>query len=106
MSVDDPWGGRNPLDPLFRNDPYPGLRLLRETDPVNLTPIGMWRRLRYADVAPLLGEGPPTTICSYRALRRTGRQPANHGRVVRAPGPSTQGRFTQLSGRLRDDGRS
>jgi hypothetical protein len=68
MSVDDPWGGRNPLDPLFRNDPYPGLRLLRETDPVNLTPIGMWRRLRSADVARLLGEGPTTTICSYRAL--------------------------------------
>jgi cytochrome P450 len=56
MSTDDPWGGCNPLDPAFRNDPYPGLRRLRETDPVNLTPIGIWRLLRYADVARLLGE--------------------------------------------------
>jgi cytochrome P450 len=56
MSMDDPWGGCNPLDPVFRNDPYPGLRRLRETDPVNLTPIGIWRLLRYADVARLLGE--------------------------------------------------
>jgi hypothetical protein len=106
MSSDDPWAGCNPLDPVFQNDPYPGLRLLRETDPVNLTPIGIWRRLRYAGVARLLGEGPPTTICSYRALERTGRQPANHGRAVRAPGPSTRGRFRRLTGTLRDDGRS
>ena len=37
--ADDPWLGCNPLDPAFRNDPYPGLRRLRETDPVNRTPL-------------------------------------------------------------------
>jgi cytochrome P450 len=56
MISDDPWGGCNPLDPAFRDDPYPALRRLRETDPVNLTPIGIWRLLRYADVKRLLGE--------------------------------------------------
>ena len=51
---DDPWGGCNPLDPAFRADPYPGLARLRERDPVNQTPIGIWRLTRYADVVELL----------------------------------------------------
>ena len=55
---DDPWGGCNPLDPAFRADPYPGLARLRERDPVNQTPIGIWRLTRYADVIRLLHEVP------------------------------------------------
>src|SRR5262245_53358422 len=55
---DDPWRGCNPLDPEFRNDPYPGLNRLREFDPVNETPIGIWRLTRYADVSRLLHEVP------------------------------------------------
>jgi len=54
----DPWRGANPLDPAFRNDPYPFLRRLRETEPVNLTPIGYWRLSRYADVIRLLHATP------------------------------------------------
>ncbi len=52
--LDDPWSGCNPLDPAFRADPYPALARLRERDPVNLTPVGFWRLLRYDDVARLL----------------------------------------------------
>jgi cytochrome P450 len=52
--LDDPWGGCNPLDPAFRADPYPALARLRERDPVNLTPVGFWRLLRYDDVVRLL----------------------------------------------------
>ncbi|MGH7925614.1 MAG: cytochrome P450 [Candidatus Binatus sp.] len=52
----DPWQGCNPLDPDFRADPYPGLKRLRETDPVNQTPLGFWRLLRYADVEKLLSD--------------------------------------------------
>ncbi len=52
--LDDPWGGCNPLDPAFRADPYPALAKLRDRDPVNLTPIGFWRLLRYDDVVRLL----------------------------------------------------
>src|SRR5206468_12843671 len=55
---DDPWGGCNPLDPEFRADPYPGLARLRERDPVNQTPIGIWRLTRYADVTRLLHDVP------------------------------------------------
>jgi cytochrome P450 len=55
-AVDDPWKGCNPLDPEFRNDPFPALHRLREIDPVNLTPIGIWRLSRYADVVHLLRE--------------------------------------------------
>ncbi len=51
---DDPWGGCNPLDPVFRDNPYPALARLREVDPVNLTPVGIWRLLRYQDVVHLL----------------------------------------------------
>jgi hypothetical protein len=52
--TEDPWGGCNPLDPAFRDDPYPPLARLREADPVNLTPVGIWRLLRYQDVVRLL----------------------------------------------------
>jgi cytochrome P450 len=55
---DDPWRGMNVLDPLIReqlrDDPYPFLRRLREIDPVNETPIGIWRLTRYDDVVRLL----------------------------------------------------
>src|SRR5881409_4322796 len=59
--ADDPWRGSNPLDPAFRDDPYPSLRRLREVDPVNLTPIGFWRLTRYADVMRLLYDVPAGT---------------------------------------------
>ncbi len=53
---DDGWGGASPFDPEFRDDPYPRLARLRETDPVNQTPVGIWRLLRYRDVERLLNE--------------------------------------------------
>jgi len=56
--VDDPWRGMNVLDPQIReqlrDDPYPFLHRLRETDPVNETPIGIWRLTRHQDVVRLL----------------------------------------------------
>jgi hypothetical protein len=55
---DDGWRGANPFDPAVRADPYPSLRRLREEDPVNLTPVGIWRLTRYADVNRLLHEVP------------------------------------------------
>ncbi|MEA2625832.1 MAG: hypothetical protein QOD06_1877, partial [Candidatus Binatota bacterium] len=53
---DDPWMGASPFDPEFRNDPYPALHRLREIDPVNRTPVGIWRLLRYSDVTRLLSD--------------------------------------------------
>jgi len=55
---DDGWAGANPFDPTFRDDPYPALRRLRENDPVNETPVGIWRLTRYADVDRLLHRTP------------------------------------------------
>jgi cytochrome P450 len=55
---DDPWSGCNPTDPAFRDDPYPALHRLRARDPVNETPVGLWRLTRYADVNRLLHEVP------------------------------------------------
>ncbi len=55
---DADWQGLNILDPdvqrAFRADPYPLLRHLREADPVNRTPLGIWRLTRYDDCVRLL----------------------------------------------------
>jgi cytochrome P450 len=81
IATDDPWKGCNPLDPAFRDNPYPQLKRLRETEPVNLTPVGFWRLLRHADVQKLL--------TGVRAGARTtdGRLPGVD------PSLGTQGRF-------------
>src|SRR5689334_3990565 len=55
---DDPWRGCNPFTPEFRDDPYPFLHHLRRVDPVNETPVGLWRLTRYADVNRLLHDVP------------------------------------------------
>jgi cytochrome P450 len=55
---DDGWCGVNPLDPALRADPHPYLKHLREIDPVNLTPIGIWRLTRYDDCVRLLTQVP------------------------------------------------
>jgi len=39
-------------------NPHPALRRLRERDPVNETPVGIWRLTRYADVDRLLHRVP------------------------------------------------
>jgi pimeloyl-[acyl-carrier protein] synthase len=56
--AEDPWKGCNPLDPAFRDDPYPSLHRLRAVDPVNRTPLGIWRLTRYDDVNRLLHDVP------------------------------------------------
>eukprot|EP00439_Symbiodinium_sp_Y106_P087671 s1_g207.t1 len=52
------WGGADPFEPSFRDDPYPAMNRLRENDPVNLTPVGTWRISRYADVADVFRNAP------------------------------------------------
>jgi hypothetical protein len=54
----DPWLGVNPIDPAFRADPHPFLKRLRDYDPVNETPIGLFRLTRYDDVIRMLKEVP------------------------------------------------
>jgi cytochrome P450 len=54
VPASDPWRGANPLDPTFRADPHPFLARLRENDPVNETPVGIWRLSRYDDCVKLL----------------------------------------------------
>jgi cytochrome P450 len=58
MPAEDPWRGANPLDPAFRADPHPFLKHLREVEPVNQTPIGVWRLTRYDDCVRLLTQVP------------------------------------------------
>jgi cytochrome P450 len=54
----DPWLGVNPIDPDFRANPYPYIKRLRDYDPVNETPIGVFRLTRYDDVVRMLKEVP------------------------------------------------
>ena len=44
----------NPFDPAFRADPYPAYALLREQDPVHVSPFGFTVLTRYDDVARTL----------------------------------------------------
>jgi cytochrome P450 len=44
----------NPFEPGFFDDPYAQYKLVRESDPVHLSPIGAWALFRYADVHQVL----------------------------------------------------
>ena len=50
--------GADPGDPEYQQDPYPGYFELRETQPINLTPLGNWRLSRYDDCVRLLRHVP------------------------------------------------
>ncbi len=52
------WAGCDPLSPEFRENPHPFLKHLRETDPVNQTPLGTWRISRFADIDEVLRKAP------------------------------------------------
>ena len=54
----DPWLGAFPPVLAKASDPYPALARLREFDPVNETPVGVWRLTRYDDVVRMLREVP------------------------------------------------
>jgi cytochrome P450 len=58
---DADWAGANPLSPTFRDNPYPALKILRETEPVNQTPIGPWRISRYDNI-PKTFKSAPTSV--------------------------------------------
>jgi cytochrome P450 len=92
----DAWRGTNPLDPAFRADPHPHLKHLREVDPVNETPIGIWRLTRYADCVRLLSQvstgvrmadgtfpGEALLPGGGRALFMLQQDPPNHTRLRR-----------------------
>src|SRR5262249_56603833 len=94
--ADDPWGGCNPLDPAFRDDPYPGLARLRERDPVNLTPIGVWRLTRYADVNRLLHDVPAGVRTTDGELPGVDEQLTGQRQFMLQQDPPTPGRLPRL----------
>lgn len=53
-SIQAGWYGANLEDSGHIQDPHPGFRQLRETQPVNLTPMGNWRLSLYDDCVRLL----------------------------------------------------
>ncbi|MBW2385887.1 MAG: cytochrome P450 [Deltaproteobacteria bacterium] len=57
-SVESGWYGADPDDPVHLEDPHPGFGILRESQPVNLTPWENWRLSRYDDCVRLLRELP------------------------------------------------
>jgi cytochrome P450 len=67
-SADDVWRGCNPFDAAFRDDPYPSLHRLRAVEPVNETPVGIWRLTRYADCVRLLHDVPAGVRTTEGAL--------------------------------------
>jgi cytochrome P450 len=96
---DDPWGGCNPLDPAFRADPYPGLARLRERDPVNQTPIGIWRLTRYTDVMRLLHEVPAGVRMTDGVLPGVDESLSNQRLFMLQQDPPTHTRLRRLVSR-------
>ena len=92
----DPWSGCNPLDPEFRNDPYPGLKRLRERDPVNETPIGIWRLARYADVNRLLHDVPAGVRTTDGVLPGVDESLAGQRQFMLHQDPPTHSRLRRL----------
>ena len=44
----------NPFEPGFFDDPYAQYALVRDQDPVHLSPLGIWALFRYADIYRVL----------------------------------------------------
>ena len=96
---DDPWKGCNPLDEGYRDDPYPSLHHLREIDPVNLTPIGLWRLTRYRDVVRLLHEVPTGVRSTAGALPFVDDEESRPGRFMLQQDPPNHTRLRKLVSR-------
>src|SRR5210317_1625128 len=50
QTLEPTWGGADPFEPAFKEDPYAVLNPLREQYRVNLTPVGTYRITRYDDL--------------------------------------------------------
>jgi cytochrome P450 len=98
--VTDPWLGCNPLDSAFRNDPHASLHHLRQADPVNLTPIGIWRLTRYDDVVHLLKNVPCGVRSTEGQLPFAGARDADRpGRFMLQQDPPAHTRLRKLVSR-------
>ncbi len=64
----------NPLSPDFIRDPYPTYERLRTTDPMHLTPLGMYLASRHADVSLVLRDKRFGKDFVDRMTRRSGAQ--------------------------------
>ena len=63
LPTGDPWLGVNPLDPSWRDDPYPAMKAVREADPVNYVPgADLWRLFRYDDIVRLYRDVPAGNV--------------------------------------------
>ena len=76
----------NPFEPGFFDDPYAQYKLVRESDPVHLSPIGAWALFRYADVHHVLRD--PSLSVEERhmkplAVRGRPRHPGDDRRTAR-----------------------
>src|SRR3989442_8523651 len=95
-TTDDAWRGCNPFTPEFRDDPYPALRRLRELDPVNEMPVGLWRLTRYADVNRLLHDVPAGVRTTDGVLRGVDESRTGHGLFMLQKAPPTHTRMRRL----------
>lgn len=64
----DPWLGWNPFDPAQRDDLYPRLTRLRSELPIHVTPLGIYRLMRHADILRLLRDVPTGARTSQGTL--------------------------------------
>lgn len=96
---DDPWKGCNPFEEGFRDDPYPALHHLRAVDPINLTPLGVWRLSRYRDVVRLLREVPTGVRTTAGLLPFSNDPDSPPGRFMLQQDPPNHTRLRKLVSR-------
>jgi cytochrome P450 len=75
----------NPFEPGFFDDPYAQYQLVREQDPVHLSPLGIWALFRYEDIYRVLRD--PSLSVEERHL----------GERFRSDDPELQALFEERS---------
>jgi cytochrome P450 len=113
--------GFDPMQPAFRDDPYPVYARQRETAPVRRSPAGIWTLTRYADCMTALrdqriGHGHSTSDLAANHLSFVTLNPPDHTRLrglvsqaftpkaIRALKPRIQGMIDGLLAPLRGAG--
>jgi len=92
----DTWYGANPLDQVFRDNPHPFLKHLREVDPVNETPAGFWRLCRYDDCIRLLTRVPTGVRTADGVFPAEGMFPGGRAEFLLQQDPPSHTRLRNL----------
>ena len=90
------WFGADPDLPGFKLNPHGLYKHLRETAPVNLTPNGVWRLTRYADIQRLLKRTPAGMRDSNGIIGTMSKEESDANRFILQMDPPDHDRIRRL----------